>query len=82
MFCFAKIVRKIVGEYKQRPVYKRYNVVDNGPDSVLGTSGAIIVLVSKSTVFFMSMMSHILFEQTRLMPMIATVITDTLGTLW
>ena len=30
-------VRMIVGEYKQRAVYKRYNnihVVGNGPDSV------------------------------------------------
>ena len=31
----------IVGEYEQRAVYKRYNAVDNGPDNVLETSGAI-----------------------------------------
>ena len=30
----------IVGEYEQRAVYKRYNVVGNGPDSVLETFGA------------------------------------------
>ena len=30
-----------VGEYEQRAVYKRYYVVDNDPDSVLETSGAI-----------------------------------------
>ena len=30
-----------VGEYEQRAVYKRYNVVDNSPDCVLGTAGVI-----------------------------------------
>ena len=40
-FCFVKIVYMIVGEYEQRAVYKRYNVVDNGPGSVLETSGVI-----------------------------------------
>ena len=35
--CFAKIV----GEYEQRAVYKRYNVVDNGSDFVLETFGVI-----------------------------------------
>ena len=38
---FEKIVRIIVGEYEQREVYKRCNVVDNGPDRVLETYGAI-----------------------------------------
>ena len=37
----AKIVGMIVGEYVQRAVYKRYNVVGNGPDSVLETSSVI-----------------------------------------
>ena len=37
----VKIVSMIVGEYKQRAVYKRYNVVGNGPRSVLETSGVI-----------------------------------------
>ena len=40
-FCFAKIVRMIVGEYEQRAVYKRYTVVGNGLDSVVETSGVI-----------------------------------------
>ena len=40
-FCFAKIVRMIVGEYEQRAVYKCYHVVGNGSDIVLETSGAI-----------------------------------------
>ena len=40
-FCFAKIICMIVDEYKQRAVYKRYNLVGNIPDSVLKTSGAI-----------------------------------------
>ena len=40
-FCFSKIVRMILGEYDQRAVYKRYNVVGNGPDSVLDILGAI-----------------------------------------
>ena len=31
----------IVGENEQRAVYKRSNVVGNGPDSVLETVGAI-----------------------------------------
>ena len=31
----------IVSEDEQRVVYKRYNVVGNGPDSVLETSCAI-----------------------------------------
>ena len=31
----------IVGEYEQRAVYKCYNVVGNGPDNVLETSGAM-----------------------------------------
>ena len=40
LYCFfSKIARMIVGEYRQRSVYKRYNVVGNGPDSVLKTSG-------------------------------------------
>ena len=30
-----QIVRIIVGEYEQRAVHKRYNVVGNGPNSVL-----------------------------------------------
>ena len=30
----------ILGEYEQTAVYKRYNVVGNGSDSVLETSGA------------------------------------------
>ena len=34
----------VVGEYEPRAVYKRCNVVGNGPDSVLETSGAIYVL--------------------------------------
>ena len=29
----GKIVRNIVGEYKQRAVYKRYKVVGNSSDS-------------------------------------------------
>ena len=43
-FCELKnslFFRVIVGEYEQRAVYKRYNVVDNVPDCVLKTSGAI-----------------------------------------
>ena len=39
--CFAKVARMIVGEYEQRSVNKRYNVVGNGPDSVLAISSAI-----------------------------------------
>ena len=38
-FCFAKIAGIIVDEYEQRAVYKRYDVISNGPDSVLETSG-------------------------------------------
>ena len=30
-----------VGDYEQRAVYKRYDVVGNGPDTVLKTSAAI-----------------------------------------
>ena len=37
----AKNVRMIVGEYERIAIYKRYNVVDNGPDSVLETAGTI-----------------------------------------
>ena len=40
-FCFAKIVCMIVGEFDQRAVYKRSNVIGNDPDSALETSGAI-----------------------------------------
>ena len=36
----------IVGEYDQRAVYQCYNVVDNGPDSVLLVR--FIVLISKN----------------------------------
>ena len=39
-FALQTFVRMILGEYKQT-VYKRYNVVGNGPDSVLETSCAI-----------------------------------------
>ena len=38
--CFFP-VRMIVGEYEQRAVYKRYNVVGSGPDSALETPGTI-----------------------------------------
>ena len=41
IFCFAKKIRIIEGEYEQRAVYKRSNVVGNGPGSVLKASGAI-----------------------------------------
>ena len=34
----------IAGEYDQRAVYKYYNVVDNGLDSVLETPGAIYLI--------------------------------------
>ena len=37
----AKIVRMIVGEYEQRAIYKRYNVLGNGHHSVLETTGGI-----------------------------------------
>ena len=50
-----KIVRWIVGEYEQKAVYKRYDILGNGSDSVLETSGAIkfIVVISKyNGVFF------------------------------
>ena len=40
-FFFVKIISMIVGEYKQRAVYKSSYVVFNGSDSVLETSGAI-----------------------------------------
>ena len=40
-FYFANNFRTILGEYKRRAVYKRQNVVGNGRDSVLETSGAI-----------------------------------------
>ena len=40
-FCFAKIIRMIVGKYEQRAGYKRYYVVDNEPDSVPKTAGVI-----------------------------------------
>ena len=43
-FCFAKIVPMIIGEYEQRALYKHYDVVGNGPDSVLLTFGAIYYL--------------------------------------
>ena len=36
-----KIVCVIVGEYEQRAVFKRYNVVDNGPGNVFQTFGVI-----------------------------------------
>ena len=38
---------KMLGEYEQKAVYKRYNVVGNDPDSVLETSCWIYVLISK-----------------------------------
>ena len=56
----------IVGEYEQRDVYKRYNVVDNGPDSVLETSGVIYLLISKYSRVSMAVMSYILFAHTLL----------------
>ena len=37
----VQFFRMIVGEYDQRTVYKRYNVVGNGTDSVHKKSGAI-----------------------------------------
>ena len=65
----------IVDEYDQRAVYKRYNVVDNGPDSVLELSVRFIVVIGKyNGVFFMAVMNHTLFAHTRLYIVIATVI--------
>ena len=55
----------IVGVHERRAVYKRYNVVDNGPDSVLETSGAIM-LISKYNRFSMDVMNHNLFPHTGL----------------
>ena len=31
-FCFAKNIRMMVGEYEHKAVYKRYNIVGNGPN--------------------------------------------------
>ena len=42
----------IVGEYNQRAVYKRDNVVGNGPDNILETFGVINLLISSYTMFF------------------------------
>ena len=52
---------KTVVEFKQRPVYKRYN------DCVLETSSAIYhVSLENTTEFSMVMMKHILFAHTQL----------------
>ena len=42
---FAKIVCIIAGEYEQGGVHKRYNVVGNGPDTVVETSGAVFSIL-------------------------------------
>ena len=42
----------ILGEYEQRAVYKRYNIVDNGSDIVLGISGAIYRVNHQIQLFF------------------------------
>ena len=67
-FCFAKIVRMFVGEYEQRAVYTRCNVVSYGPDNVLET-----VLISKTTAFSMAVM-NLIFAHDRIVPVIATAI--------
>ena len=67
----------IVGECKQRAVYKCYDVVGYGPDGVLEISCEINMLISKYNVFFIAVMNHSLFVHTRLMSVIATVIKHT-----
>ena len=49
---FSKIVLVIVGEYEQRAVYKRNNVVGNGPDSVLRLPMRFILIISKYNLVF------------------------------
>ena len=54
-----------VGEYEQRAIYKRYNVVGNGPDSVLETCHAIYYVHKQVTGFSMAVMNRISVVQTR-----------------
>ena len=49
----------IVGDFEQRAVYKRYNVVGNRLDSVLETS----VLIAKYSGFAMAVMGHQAYSQ-------------------
>ena len=66
--------RVILGEYEQRAVYKRYNVVDNVPDCVLKSSGAIH---RTNYGVFYGRDEHILFAHTRILPVIVTLIKHT-----
>ena len=68
----------IVGEYEQRAVYKRYNVVDNGPTmkyrAYLKFPVKCIVLIIKYNGFSMGVINQIWFAHT---PVIASVIEHT-----